>query len=231
MAVFGNQTIDPEKIIGMKPEELKAKLDSAVTKDDLKAVGDQVSAFTSGLNELKESLRALTPKPVEVIEDPNDATTQVLLDPKKFINDQTRGLQEQQIQTRAELQEMRARQNPKLSGIFSKYGDEMVASAAKMPLSTRAQDGFWEWHARTFVGDKMISGKIDRDSYPSLIGSSTVGVSTGDGDKDPNLGFDAPVADWLKGRNIPLAQASKINQIMGKNGDPISIANYKAGNA
>ena len=110
--IFG-QTVDAEKIIGMKPEELKAKLDSAVTKDDLKLVGDQVASFTSGLNELKESLKALTtPPPVDVVEDPTDPTTQVLLDPKKFVNDQTKGLQEQQLQTQAQLQEMRARQNP-----------------------------------------------------------------------------------------------------------------------
>lgn len=232
MAIFQNPALDPEKIIGMKPEELKAKLDSAVTKDDLKAVGDQVTAFNTGLAELKESLKALTaPKADPIVEDPTDPTTAVLLDPKKFIKDETKGLQDQQIQTQAQLQEMRARQNPKLAGVFAKYGDQMVAMAEKMPLAQRAQPGFWEWHARTFVGDQVISGKLDRDAYPSLIGSSTVGVHS-DGDKgDPNMGFDAPVAEWLKGRNIPLAKAAKIQQIMGKNGDPIDISNYKAGNA
>lgn len=232
MALFPNN-VDPEKIIGMKPEELKAKLDASVTKEDLKAVGDQVTAFTSSLNEIKTSLAALTtPKSEPVIEeDPTDPTTRVLLDPKKFVNDETRGQQEQILQTQAQLQEMRARQNPRLSGVFAKYGDEMIALAEKMPIAQRAQPGFWEWQVRTFVGDKVVTGKLDRDSYPSLIGSSTIGVRQ-DGDTvDPNMGFDAPVADWLKGRNIPLAKAAKIHEIMGKNGDPISIANYKAGNA
>jgi hypothetical protein len=233
MALFQNGPVDAEKIIGMKPEELKAKLDSAVTKDDLKAVGEQVAQFNSGLAELKASLAALTtPKETPLIEDdPTDPTTKVLTDPEKFVRDQTKGLQDGQIQTRAELQEMRARQNPRLRAVFDKYGDEMVASAAKMPLATRAQDGFWEWHARTFVGDKMISGKIDRESYPSLIGSSTISPSSDGKETDPNAGFDPQVAEWLKGRNVPLTKAARIQQIMGRDGDPITIQNYKGGNA
>jgi hypothetical protein len=233
MAVFGNNTVDPEKIIGMKPEELKSKLDSAVTKDDLKAVTEQVTQFNTGLTELRESLKALTtPRdPDPVVEDPTDPTTAVLTDPKGFIRNETRGLQEQQIQTQAQLQEMRARQNPKLAGVFSKYGDEMVAMAEKMPLAQRAQPGFWEWHARTFVGDKMITGKIDQGSYPSLIGSSTVSPNTDGSTADPNKGFDPQVAEWFKNRHVPLDKASKIQQIMGRDGDPISLANYKGGNA
>src|SRR5208282_3197326 len=224
--IFG-QTVDAEKIIGMKPEELKAKLDSAVTKDDLKLVGDQVASFTSGLNELKESLKALTtPPPVDVVEDPTDPTTQVLLDPKKFVNDQTKGLQEQQLQTQAQLQEMRARQNPALAGVFQKYGTEMVALAEKMSVAQRAQPGFWEWHARTFVGDKVVTGKLDRESYPSLIGSSTVSPNLDGKIDDPNKGFEAPVADWLRDRHVPLEKAARIHEIMGKNGDPITLANY-----
>jgi hypothetical protein len=231
MAVFGNQ-VDPEKIIGMKPEELKAKLDSAVTKEDLTKATEQFGQITAGLAELKQQLSALTtPKAEPIVEDPTDPTTKLLLDPKGMIRDETKGLHDAQIQTQAQLQEMRARQNPALAGVFAKYGNEMVAMAEKMPLSQRAQPGFWEWHARTFVGDKVITGKIEKDSYPSLIGSSTIGVRE-DGDKgDPNMGFDAPVAEWLKGRNIPLAKAARIQEIMGKNGDPIQIANYKAGNA
>lgn len=233
MPLFSNNTpVDAEKIIGMKPEELKAKLDSAVTKDDLKAVGDQVTAFNSGLAEIKASLAKLSAPPAEVVlEDQTDPTTQVLLDPKKFVSDQTRGLADAQIQTQAQLQEMRARQNPALSGVFQKYGTELVAMAEKMPLSQRAQPGFWEWHARTFVGDKMITGKVDRDAYPSLIGSSTVGIRSDGEQGDPNMGFDAPVADWLKGRGIPIAKAARIQEIMGKNGDTLSVANYKGGNA
>jgi hypothetical protein len=231
MAIF-NQQVDPEKILGMKPEDLKTKLESAASKEDVTNLGKQFETISSGLQELKNSLAALKPKePEAVIVDEGDPTTNLLLDPKKFVKDETKVLQSQQIETQAQLQEMRARQNPALAGIFSKYGSEMVALAEKMPLAQRAQPGFWEWHARTFVGDKVVTGKLDRESYPSLIGSSTVGVRS-DGDQgDPNMGFDAPVAEWLKGRNIPLAKAAKIHQIMGKDGDTISIANYKAGNA
>ncbi len=232
MAVFGNSTVDPEKIIGMKPEELKARLDSAVTKEDFKRVEDQGVAFATGLSEIKAALASLTaPKPEPIIEDTTDPTTQLLLDPKGTIRKETQGLRDDQVKTQAQLEEMRARQNPALAGVFAKYGAEMVAMAEKMPLAQRANPGFWEWHARTFVGDKMITGKIEKDSYPSLIGSSTIGVRS-DGDQgDPNMGFDAPVAEWLKNRNVPLAKAARIQQIMGKDGDPISVANYRAGNA
>src|SRR5215471_9610804 len=229
MALFNGQ-VDPEKLIGMKPEDLKAKLDSAVTKDDLKAVSDQVTAFTGSLDEIKQSLKALTTPPPkeEVIEDPTDPTTAVLTDPKGFVRNETKGLQDAQIETRAQLQEMRARQNPRLAGVFRQYGDELVATAAKIPLATRAQDGFWEWHARTFVGDKVVSGKIDSGTYPSLIGSSTIGVEQNGDTRDPNHGFDPEVAKWLKDRNIPLDKAGRIDTIMRKNGDPITMANYKA---
>src|SRR5262249_9613022 len=158
----------------------------------LKAVGDQVAAFSSGLAELKESLKALTtPPPPDPVADPtaDEITTSLLLDPKKFVSEETKGLQAAQIQTQAQLQEMRARQNPKFSGVFSKYGDELVAAAEKMPLAQRAQPGFWDWHTRTFIGDKMITGKIDQGSYPSLIGSSTIGVGEGGKESDPNKGF------------------------------------------
>jgi hypothetical protein len=230
MAIFQNATVDPEKIIGMKPEELKARLDSAVTKDDLKAVGDQVSQFSSGLEAIRASLEALrTPAPV-VEPDPTDPTTAVLTDPKGFVKNETKGLQDAQINTQVQLQEMRARQNPKLKGAFEKYGDELMAAAAKMPAATRSQDGFWEWHCRTFVGDKVLSGKLDRDSYPSLIGSSTISPNSDGKETDPNAGFDPQVAQWLRDRHpdVPLVRYSKIDQIMRKNGDPISIANYKA---
>ena len=229
MALFQGP-VDPEKLIGMKPEELKAKLDSSVTKDDLKAVSDQFGQMTSSLAELKQSLEALrTPPPAPEPElDPTDPTTAVLTDPKGFIRNETKGLQDAQIQTQAQLQEMRARQNPRLSGVFRQYGDELLASASKMPLQTRAQDGFWEWHTRTFIGDKVVTGKIDQGSYPSLIGSSTIGVEPSGSEKDPNSGFDPQVAQWFKDRNVPIEKAAKIRQIMEKNGDTITLANYKA---
>ena len=232
MAVFGQQKVEPKDILGMEQDEFKKKLDSAATKDDLTTLSQSVEGFKTGLDELKAALKALKPsEPAPIIEDPTDPTTRLLLDPQKEIREVTRPLAEDQMRTRAELQEMRARQNPKLAGAFSKYGDEIMQMAEKMPLSQRAQPGFWEWHVRTFIGDKALSGKIDRDSYPSLIGSSTVGASLEGRENDPNQGFEPVVADWLKGRNIPLPQARKIQNIMGRDGDPITLQNYKGGNA
>jgi hypothetical protein len=230
MALFpGN--VDPEKIIGMKPEDLKAKLDASATKDDIKAIGEQVTAFNSGLSELKASLAALTtPKPEPIVEDPTDPTTKLLLDPKGMIRDETKGLMDQQQQTAAQLQEMRARQNPKLRGAFEKYGDDMVKMAERYPLSQRAQPGFWEWHAMTYVGNQVLTGKVDRESYPSLIGSSSISPNSDGTTKDPNEGFDPQVADWLRGRNVPLARAARL-QMLKDNGEQLTLANYKGGNA
>lgn len=224
----------PEQILGMKPEELKQRLDSSATKDDITGIKDQVAEFSAGLNSLKESLAKLTaPKPPVPEPDltSDEKTARLLLDPSAAIRDETKDLREQQILTRAELAEMRARQNPKLAGAFRQYGDELVAAAQRMPLESRAQNGFWEWHVRTFVGDKAINGKIGADSFPSLIGSSTIGVNSEGKETDPNEGFTPDVADWLKGRNVPLQKARRISQIMEKNGDPLSLQNYKEAHA
>lgn len=225
---IGNSKVDPKELIGMDPEELKSKLDSSATKEDINGIRDQVTQFNSGLSELKAQLATLTtPKPAPVVEDPTDPTTGLLLDPKGFIGKETQGIKDAQIQTQAQLQEMRARQNPALDNAFKKYGTELVALAEKYPIQQRAQPGFWEWHTRTFLGDKMLTGKIDRDSYPSLIGSSTIGPGSEGKDTDPNMGFGSEVANWLRDRNVPLTKAARISQIMEKNGDPISLSNYK----
>ena len=225
---IGNSKVDPKDMIGMEPEELKQRLDSSASKSDLDGIKQQ---FSSGLEELKASLASLSasiPKPVPVVEDPNDATTKLLLDPKGTIREETKTLRDAQIQTQAQLEEIKARQNPTLVKAFNQFGKEISEMANKVPLEQRAQPGFWEWMTSTIVGKKMLNGQIDRDSYPSLIGSSTVGSDPSAPEKDPNFGFDPEVASWLKNRNIPLAKAARIDQIMRKNGDPISMANYKA---
>lgn len=226
---IGNSKVDPKELIGMDPEELKAKLDSSATKADLDQISQQVTKFNSGLDELKASLAQLTaPKPAPVVEDPTDPTTGLLLDPKGFIKNETKGIQENQYQTQAQVQELMARKNPKLANAFNQYGTELVASAEKMySAEQRSKAGFWEWHTRTFLGDKVIEGKINRDSYPSLIGSSTIGPGSERGEQDPNHGFDPQVAEWLKNRNVPLPKAARIKEIMEKNGDTISLSNYK----
>lgn len=230
MAMFGNRDIDPEQLIGMKPEELKAKLEGSVSKTDLTAaLEEQSKGFASGLAEMKAMIAGLTTRPPDDAPppDPTDPTTKVLLNPEQFVNDQTKGIREQQMRTNAALEEMRARQDPTLSGAFSKFGKELSDMANQFPVEQRAQASFWPGFVRTFVGNKVLSGKIDRDSYPSLIGSSSVGTDLPGEQGDPNRGFDPVVADWLKGRSIPLLKAERIRNIMQRDGEPISLANYK----
>jgi hypothetical protein len=129
------------------------------------------------------------------------------------------------LQAAADVQEMRARQaNP---SIFQKYGQQISESAGKFPLQQRAQSSFWDWHLRTYLGDKLMKGEIESGSYPSLMGGSSFAPSATGETADPNKGFDPQVAARLKERGIPLDKAAAINDLMSKNGEPIDIQRYQ----
>lgn len=227
------EKVDPEKVLGMSQEDFKKKLDSAVTKDDLTALKTEMAEASKGsLDEIKAALAALKPPPVDPATeiDPTDPTVAVLNDPTGFVRKQMQPLADGQVQTQAQLQEMRARQNPRFAKIFNEFGDELVGMAAKMPVGSRAQDNFWEWHIRTFLGDKFVKGELKQTSYPSLIGSSTVAPGSSD-PNDPAAGMDPQVAAWLKDRGVPLDKAARITKLMGQDGEPITLENYKRANA
>lgn len=230
MGVFSKD--NPEELIGMKPEELKAKLESAASKEDLKALQTQNETLSGSLNEIKEALAKLTaPPPVVEEPDTTDPRDAMLLDPQGFVSKQTQPLAKQQAETQASLNELRARQNPEYANIFSQYGNEISTLANKFTPEQRAQPGFYDWHIKTFLGHKMITREIKPDAYPSLLGSSSVGPNDGDLDRDPNKGFDAEVAGFLKNRGVDLDKASRIHKLMNKDGEPITLQNYKAANA
>jgi hypothetical protein len=228
MAWNSGKQLTAEEILGMKPEDLKNKLDTAASKDDLKALTDGQTALQGTLAALQASLNKLTtPEPVidpTVIADQNDPTTQMLTDPSGFINRQTAGTQQIALEAKANVLEMRARQkNP---GIFQKYGDQIMESANRFPLAQRSQEGFWDFHLRTYLGDKLMKGELEAGSYPSLMGGSSFAPNTSGTESDPNRGFDPQVAAYLKERNIPLDKAAAITEVMVKNGDPIDIQRY-----
>lgn len=223
-----------EDLLGMTKEELKAKLESSVSKEDLDAVKNEIGQqFTSAVDTLRAELAKLNTRPPDPVPDPDpeDPTTAVLTDPNGYIDRRTAPLMKAQLQSQAQIQEMRARQDPRFSRIFAKYGPELVKYAENMDLKGRGTPGFWEWHIKTFLGDKYVKGDLQGESYPSLIGTSSVGPDDGGDAGDPNKGMDPKVAAWLKERGVPLDKASKINQMMNTDGDPISLQNYKAGNA
>ena len=224
------EKIEPEKIIGMKPEELKARLDSSVTKDDLTAATKDIGEMKTGLEAIKEALAKLTAPKDPPVADPGDPTTEVLTDPAGFINKHTKPIVDANMETRAQVMEMRARQNPKFSNIFVQYGDELITHASKFPAESRAKDGFWEFTVRTFLGDKYIKGDLQNSDYPSLIGTSTTALNTDGSSNDPNKGFKPEMAQWLKDRNVPLDKAAKIQTLMN-NGEQLTLTAVKGGNA
>jgi hypothetical protein len=231
MAWGNNKGVSAEEILGMKPEDLKSKLDSAATKEDLKAATDAVDGLKGSLAEIQGALAKLTkgPDPVPdpaVLADQNDPTTQVLTDPAGFVARATAGTQKTALEAQAGLMEIRARQeNP---GVFQKFGAQLLESASKFPAEQRGTAGFWPWMIRTFVGDKYMKGELEGGSYPSLMGGSSFAPNASGDVTDPNKGFDPEVAARLKERGIPLDKAAAINKLMAVDGEPIDIERYKA---
>jgi len=213
----------------MKAEDLKAKLDGAATKEDIAAIETKV---TSSLAELQKTLEALKPQtPVVTEGEPDggelpDPTVQIISDPTKFVGKQLEPLQKAQMETQAQLGEMRARQNPQLAGAFSQYGTELMESANKLPLAMRAQPNFWDWHIRTILGDKMVKGEIREGKFPSLIGSSSVVPNVTGSKEDKNHGFSASQIEWFNEHKIPIESARAITN-MYDDGEPINQSGYK----
>lgn len=218
-----------EDILGMTTDEFKAKLDASPSKQDLEALKTENGEIKSQLTLVLEALKASkTPAPEPVrVEDPEDPLVSNLTDPEAFLNKRMAPVTAQLAETQAQMMEMRARQSQQFAGVFAQYGDELVQLAAKMPAATRATPNFWEWHIRTVLGDKFVKGELKTSSYPTLIGSSSVGVDpTGGKINDPNKGFNPEVANFLKDRNVPLDKAAKLQQLMS-DGEPITLEKYK----
>jgi hypothetical protein len=227
MAWNNRGQMSAEEILGMKPEDLRTKLDGAASKEDITAATDKIAGLEGSLAAIQASLAKLTTPPPVV--DPNDAadlndpTTQMLTDPQGFVARQTQNLAKQSAETKAQLNEMRAR--GAYPGAFSKYNDELMKSVNNFSLEQRAQEGFWDFHIRTFMGDKYIKGEAT-GSYPSLMGSGS-GYSSVGAPEDQNGGLDPQVAAFLKDRGVPLDKAAQIKKNMIDNGEPVSIDTYK----
>lgn len=219
--------IKAEDVIGMKADELKAKLDGAASKDDLKALTDAQTANSGALADIQKTLKALTtPKPVET---PNpdggdDPQVRMLLDPEKFVNDATKDLRQGQAETSAKLNEIRARE--KYGPIFAQYGEELMAAVSKLPVAMRANDNFWDFQIDNFIGKKVRTGEIKPGNYPSLLGSTAHGPRGAGDTSDPDLGFSPDMASWFRTRGLPLDKARKIYDLTVRDGEPLSIAKY-----
>src|SRR6516162_5186236 len=126
MAWPNKATVSAKDILGMEAEELKTKLDSAASKDDVKAATDAVEGLKGTIGELQAALAKLTtptPQPDPNIQaDVNDPTTQILTDPAAYIGRQTAGMGQVALKAAADVNEMRARQ--KYAGAFQQYGAE-----------------------------------------------------------------------------------------------------------
>lgn len=216
-----------EELIGMKAEDLKAKLDSAATKEDLNTISEAQKQNATTLAEIQESLKALTPQPKldsPPPDDPNDDTIKVLADPRKFIADHTKDLNDMTVKTRVDLMEMRARNV--YGPVFEEHGKELLESVAKnFTLEQRARDNFWDYAIRTFIGDKAIRGEI-KSGFPSLLGPSSVAPRSSDNSDRPEDAFSPEMSSWLKDRKVPLDKALKIRNLMERDGEPITHLNY-----
>jgi hypothetical protein len=214
-----------EEILGMKPEDLRSRLDGSATKDDITGVTSKVESIENSLAAIQASLAKLTtPPPTPEVIDDTDPTTKLLTDPAAYVRDETKGISKQAAEARADILEMRAR--AKYPGAFAKYNDELTASANRFSTDQRAQEGFWDFHIRTFMGDKYIAGKTE-GSYPSLMGSGSYAPGSGSVDDDPNKGIDPQVATFLKERGIPLEKAAQIKKMMIDSGEPVDLNTYK----
>jgi hypothetical protein len=228
--------LSAKEILGMEPDELKNKLESAATKEDVTATKTKLEGIEGTLAALQASLAKLTAPPPET-PDPNikldadDPTTQMLTDPAGYVNRQTAGTQAIALQARADVLEMRARSE--YPGAFAQYGEALMSSAKNFNIASRAQEGFWASHIRMVMGDKLVKGELVSGSYPSLMGASSFAPSNGGDSSDPNKGFNPDMAKFFKERNVPLEQAAKLKKLMVDNGEPISMENYKGqvGNA
>jgi hypothetical protein len=230
MAWPNRGSLSAKEILGMEPDELKAKLESAVTKDDLSKTTSTLEQQGNALSEIRAMLDKLTapppPEPDPNLEaDANDPTTQILSDPTGFVGRQTAGIAATAAQARADVLEMRARQT--YSGAFAKYGEAIMEAANRFPVAARAQDGFWNSHIRMILGDKFVKGEIEPGSYPSLVGSSSFAPNTGASDADPNQGFSPDQVAFFKERGVPLERAAKIKKLVIDNGEHINLRDYK----
>lgn len=217
-----------------------AKIESAATKEDVtqlsadlkKQVEEQGASL---LSKLQESLAALKPPAPAPVPDPiaeadaADPNLSLLSDPVGFINRTTQGTQAVALQARADVEEMRARQQ--YPGVFQRFGKELLDTAARFNLNARAMQGFWQQHIQSFTGEKVLKGEFDAGSYPSLLGNSVVpGVSTmGSEQKDPNFGFTPDQAKYFRDRypDKSLGEFAAIRDMMHRDEEPIDIAKYK----
>lgn len=224
-----NKQLTAEEILGMKPEDFKTKLEGAVSKDDLTTALKPVEEMRGTLETIKASLAALTTPKEPPAADPDadaDPAVKMLSDPKKFVADETKGIKDSQLRTEVSLNEMRARQNPSLAPAFREYGKEIMAMAEKISLEQRAHPGFWEWHIRTVIGDKMIKGEL-KQGYPSLLGTGG-GPRGENGDADdPNFGFDSEMAQFFKNRGKNLKDMAFLRDRMAKDGDTLNETAWK----
>jgi hypothetical protein len=227
MAKWGQQ-MSAEEILGMKPEDLRSKLDSSATKDDLTGVNTKLGEFETSLSSIQTMLSKLTSKPETpdptLEADLNDPTTQMLTDPSGYVSRQTQGIANTAAAARADINEMRARN--KYPGAFAKYGDELVTTAKNFSLAQRAGENFWDFHIETITGRKVLKGEIESGSYPSLMGSSSFAPNSSGNENDPNKGLDPQIAAFLKDRGVPLDKAAMVKQAQD-NGEPVDINTYR----
>jgi hypothetical protein len=201
--------------------ELETKLSSSVPKEEfesLKAKNEELSNTLAGLQTQLTKLNRFTePEPAT-----DDPTTDMITDPRGFISRETANDRGMMYQTRADLQEMRARQ--KHAAVFKAYEKDLMAMTVGFSVQDRSNPNFWDIHVERVLGNKMLKGEIKVGSYPSLMGA---GAGSSSENTESNLGLEAFEVEYAHKRGIPLEKAAKMKSII-KSGEKISLENARA---
>ena len=214
---------DPEiESFKTKIADLETKFASAVPKEELDAIKSQNEELKQSIGGLQTQLARLNRFAPREETDPVDPQMDMISDPAGFVQRQTMNDRIMSFQTRADLNEIKARQ--KYPQIFKENEQDLIDSAQKMNLETRAGQNFWDMHIERIMGGKLLKGEIKVGSYPSLMGAgSNTAVESGEAE----LGLENFEVEYAKKRGIPLEQASKIKKLV-KSGEKISLENARA---
>lgn len=208
-----------EEEFGMPVDEVKKRLNNSVPKEDFDALKAQNEEYGSTLTTLQQQLQSLTAPKTQVVEEV-DPTTAMISDPLRFVQDATAGDRTLVYQSRADLQEIRARQ--KYAAVFAEHEKELLETAGKMSLGARAGDGFWDMHVQQILGGHALRGDL-KGSYPSLMGGGSGGYMN-TGDRESRL--EPHMAEHASKRGIKADDLQAAEKLVTSK-DKISLENYK----
>jgi hypothetical protein len=156
--------VDPVEVIGMSADELKGKLDSAASKDDLKAVTDGQTALQNTLTSLQQSIESLKSKPKD--DSGSEGDLDFLADPDKVLNSRLKPLTDQTYANTIMLQHDAARKaHPR---DFDRWGTEIVKKMGELSADQQSDPRVWKAMVLMVRGEH--ADQIERDGATGQFG-------------------------------------------------------------